>query len=304
MNKVGIIGLGETGATILSLLNERYKNLTFNVYDPSEWISGRLYDLKHAAAYNNNSISLNDFSSSKDCEYIFFCAGFRNSKGTDRMEMIEQNKSLISSIFNDVKLAPNTVIINLTNPVELITEWISEFLNNEYTVIGTGTGLDYYRLKSIVSEKTGVPTSKIDIPVVGEHGKDMLPLYSIGKIDDKSVDDFFNESELQELTQTLRDVAKTIRKTEDATKYGVAQCAVDLLSGFENESGDVYFVSRFLDSNLKNRLGVSDDIFLSLPTILKDKKVQTVSLQDINEDELSQLKSSAQKLIDVFKSSS
>jgi malate/lactate dehydrogenase len=292
---VGVIGLGETGATIVALLNEKLRNATINVYDPADWISGRLLDLHHASVYKNNSIVLNNFSQGGNCEYLFFCAGIRNEKGGNRMDMVKQNKAIIKSVFDNLKVNPRAKIIVLTNPVELITEWIYEYLENEF-VVGTGTGLDYYRLKFIAARELGVLPIDVDIPVVGEHGSTMLPLFSQGTIQGVSAAKLISPKVQLDLTLELKDSASTIRITEEATKYGVAQCAIDLMESFESKKKTLRFVSYKVPASLQDELKLSYPIFLSLPYAISASGLKEKWSNYRGVQEIAQLNESAKKV--------
>ncbi len=296
---VGVIGLGETGATIVALLNEKLRNATINVYDPADWISGRLLDLHHAAVYNNNSIILNDFSQGGNCEYLFFCAGIRNEKGGNRMDMVKQNKAIIKSVFEKLKVSPTAKIIVLTNPVELITEWIYEYLDNEF-VVGTGTGLDYYRLKYITAKKLNITPKEVDIPVVGEHGSAMLPLFSQGAIEGVPALERISPKVQTELTQELKGAASAIRLTEEATKYGVAQCAIDLMECFESNSSRLRFISYKVPASLRHELALAYPIFLSLPYAVNTNKLQEKWSSYMHVKEIAELKAAAKKIEDYY----
>lgn len=299
--KIGIIGLGETGATILALLNQKFSKIEFHVYDPSEWVEGKLLDLRHAAVYKNNNIILNDFAQSHLCTYFFFCAGTRNPKEGDRMDMVRQNKNIIKDVFKNVKPNIDSKIIVLTNPVELISEWIYENLNKAIAVIGTGTGLDAFRLKYILARDLKIDPNEIDIPVVGEHEKSMLPLFSVGKINKKNATDVISFSERKRVTIELRESAKSIRKTEEATKYGVAQCAVDLMECFEQDKEILRFVSYKIPERLFNALNLEYPIFLSLPYLINKNGLKPSSVYSEDLKEINSLRDSAKKIEEYYK---
>lgn len=298
---IGIIGLGETGATILALLNQKFSNTTFHIYDPAEWIEGRLLDLHHASVYRGNQLKLNDFESSKECSYFFFCAGTRNAKDGDRMDMVRQNKSIISDVFKNINPNEKSKIIVLTNPVELISEWIYEHLNEKIVVLGTGTGLDAYRLKYLISKHLSIDSNLVDVPVVGEHGANMLPLFSVGKIKGVDAEKVLTPKEREEITIELKSAAKKIRKTEEATKYGVAQCAVDIMECFEKEESSVRYVSYKLPEKLFQSLELKYPIFLSIPCFIGQNDIIDNWLYDFSLKEHNQLIETAKKIEAFYK---
>lgn len=293
---ITIIGLGETGVTIGALLNQQVKNSYVHVLDTDEQVQGRFLDLQHAAAYANNVISLNDFKNVGLSDYVFYCAGFRNTKLDDRLSVAKKNKALINTIFTQFKLKKTCKIIVLTNPVELITEWLSEYFDHELTVVGTGTDLDTYRFKFLISDHLGFQPKHIAINVVGEHGEDMVTHLSQGKINEKPVEHFLSTEEIEKLIQELKNSATTIRKTEEATKFGVAQCAVAIMKSFESETPQSHVLSLAMNDNWKKELGLKEDIFFSQPCSVSYRGVKIDDSFSFTHLEKKQLVHASQKI--------
>lgn len=271
--QIAIIGLGETGATILALLNQNLNNTVFHIYDPADDIEGRILDLNHACNFKQNVLIVNDYKKSSDCSYIFYCAGVRNSKNGDRMDMVKQNKQMIKIVFDKVRPNKRSKIIVLTNPVELITKWISDALSNDVDAVGTGTSLDTFRLNYIIGNQLNIAAKLIDVPVVGEHGEGMLPLFNLGQINGKNADLVLTAEDKINLTSVLKNSAKNIRRTENATKYGVAQCAVDIMECFESANISLRNVSMDLPQVFMKQIGIKNNIYISIPCKIGKNKI-------------------------------
>ena len=297
--KACIVGLGETGKAITALLVTTFKSTSFTILDPSEHISGRILDLQHAASFNFNTIHINDFKKASNADYIFFCAGVRNQKGASRESTAKTNKALINNVFEQFTPKSSAKIIVVTNPVELITEWISEYFNHTITVVGTGTALDKYRLHWLIHEHTQQPLEKINVDVIGEHGNGMTPIYSQGNIGDQSVSSIIQPEELNEITKALKNAAKTIRITEEATSYGVAQCALEILKAFEHEKPTRFPISIQITEAYKKLLSLEADIFISLPCSISLKGIVPLAPITMNEQELSELKQAAEHILGI-----
>jgi malate/lactate dehydrogenase len=299
--KTCIVGLGETGKAITALLITTFKNSSLTIIDPSDHISGRLLDLKHAASFTNSTIALNDYKKASEAQYIFFCAGVRNQKDQDRASTAKTNKALINAVFSNFQPHPEAKIIVVTNPVELITEWISEYFNNKLTVVGTGTGLDQYRLKWIIHEYTNTPLALVEVPVIGEHGEGMTPIYSLGKIGNRPAEEVFSETERTTLTQQLKKSAKTIRITEEATSYGVAQCALYILHAFEKSEPTTLPVSVEITAAYQKLLEIEAPIFISIPCEISSNGITKLTPPIVNALELEQLNKAAAHILGVDK---
>ncbi|MGM0477679.1 MAG: lactate/malate family dehydrogenase [Bacteroidota bacterium] len=232
INTATVIGFGETGATIANLLNTQSSGIVINIMDPSSDVEGGILDLCHAAVPNENTVHWNEKKHFENSELLFYTAGVRGEKGQNRRQKAEANKSIVNQVFDGISLSKNALIISISNPVEAICHWIHQTTGKNTTVIGTGTLLDTYRLKSIIAEQLGCKTSAIQTTVIGEHGTHMIPLWSMTTVDDKPIREICSLSTLQAMTEALLNAANRIRSTQKATKYGVAQSALTLANDY------------------------------------------------------------------------
>lgn len=287
LKNITIIGLGEVGSTLCNLLLSR-QGTSINVIDPAS-IDGRILDLNHAATIYNSKIYWNDFDLAKKADVLFYTAGYSNKVNESRNTVAEKNKSLIESIFSQLDLKKECLIVSVSNPVELTSKWIHDISDN--TVIGTGTSLESYRLK-FYQEELGFRSKNIDdYLVIGEHGKRMVPVWTNQES---------TGINLKETESKLIESAFTIRQTETATKYGVAQCCVDILNRFEADESTNLPISFKVDNQLMQSLNLSEEIFVSLPCILGSKQI-TIDQNFIYTPETRErLKAAAQKIESLY----
>lgn len=290
---IACIGFGEVGSTCANLLNVKFKGVLFNIIDANEKISGRILDFSHACAVQENEVLFNDFESLAYSDLIIYSAGINNLKGQSRYSVAAENKKIIEQIFKPLTLKPTTLIVVVTNPVELTTRWIYEALNYSNLVVGTGTSLDTYRLNYLLARNENIPISEVKSLVLGEHGQYMTPIEAHTFIRNKSVIDFYSEKEKFKLYSELKGVATKIRETEKATKYGVACCVEKIVSSFLGSTCVTLPLSVLINQNYKDLLGISSNIFLSLPCVLKNSEIQIENTLVVNEHELLALKQAA-----------
>ena len=299
---VCIVGFGETGVTIASLINAQKSGVVFNVLDPSDHIRGRVMDLKHAIVDRNNEFHLNNFKSAANADFLFYCAGVRNEKGADRTSVVKANKDIIHKVFDDFDLKNSCKIIVVTNPVELISQWISERFNHQLTVVGTGTGLDAVRLVSLISELLKVAPKNVNTTVIGEHGSNMVPVYSSTTVNKRALTEYLNSDALSKLTSDLKGVATEIRKTEEATKFGVGQFAVSVMNSFLSKESTVIPLSIKCSKAYQEALDIEEELFLSLPCEIINYSVEVLPPIELSEEEFSQFQKAAQELLRINKS--
>lgn len=229
---ISIIGFGETGSVVGSLLNNEKQNTKINIIDPDEQVEGRILDLQHASVPQNNETHWNNQKMLKDSQLIFYTAGYRGKVGSSRAENAKRNLEIITSVFSNVQFKPSALIITTSNPAEASTKWIKDCIGKKHTVLSTATLLDTYRLQYILSKSFNVSTAEIETFVVGEYGSQMFPLWTETKIKGVPIKNRCSAEELDRFHEELTQSATKIRKTQLATKYGVAQTAITLANQF------------------------------------------------------------------------
>ena len=82
-----------------------------------------------------------------------------------------------------VELSPNAILLLVTNPVDVLTYAAARFSGlPRHRVLGSGTVLDSSRLRTLLSQHTGVAVQSVHAYIVGEHGDSELPLWSSASI--------------------------------------------------------------------------------------------------------------------------
>jgi L-lactate dehydrogenase len=296
MNNFGIIGFGEVGVTVASLINTCFQHVKIQIYDTDTEINGRILDFAHACAVNQNELSVNSYPTSSEIDYLIYAAGYSNKKGESRESVAEANRFLVDEIFQNFEVKESAKIIVITNPVEKISYWIQQMKPNNL-VIGTGTSLDTFRLNYIVAKRLALPIQSINTMVIGEHGNGMVPVFSNSYVNEENIGNYFSEQELNEITSELKNAATKIRETEKATKFGVAETTLKILKAFIEHNQTSIELSVPINQYFIEYLEISNsDFFISLPCLIENGKIKVNKLV-LNEDEKLQLKQSVKALM-------
>lgn len=281
-----VYGFGEVGSLVAALINSNFSNCVLNVMNTKEQVSGRVLDLQHAAACNNNQIIHNSHSSIPLSDFIIYAAGFSNVHGESRNSVALKNKQLVYKLFSNIPFTSKTKIIAVTNPVDPISYWINDAIKGKATVIGTGTALDTFRLKHILSEHFEAKLTNVTAKVIGEHGQHMVPLFSQSKIEDKYIVDISNDDELQAIEEKLVKSAFEIRETEQATKYGIAQTCLELIQAFLSEKPIFIPVSIGITEELRREFNCKLPLFIGLDCEISQKGIEISSLKCSSKEQL------------------
>lgn len=289
---VTLFGLGYVGSTLASLLNPVDGVDILNLVDPAEEIFGRVWDLQHGGNWSNTEVRFNDTALIDQSDFVFFAAGYSNSAGQSRYEVGQRNKLLIKEVFSGMQLPDHAKIIAITNPVEQAAQWISAQFDHRLQVVGTGTSLDSLRLQSLLAKESAVSSNQVEAIVLGEHGANMIPIFSQAKVIGREGQAWAGDVK-DRICKDLRGMATRIRETEPATRYGVAQCALGIMETLLGRQNRIIAVSIRINAHFQRRLGIEDDIFMSLPCVVEGGKFRIVDDFPLSESELEGLRAAA-----------
>jgi len=276
--RITVIGFGEVGSTVSALINTRFANIFFNIVDNSTEISGKILDFSNACSINENEVFENDTEMLLDSDYVIFCAGFSNKKGQSRNEVAYNNYQLIQEIFRPLRLKATAIVIVVTNPVELVSRWIYEALDKSNLVVGTGTSLDTFRFNDTIADQENAHISEIKTMLLGEHGEELVPIFSQSFTHKKPIRKELNNAKIDYYLRLVHNSANLIRQTENATKYGVAECVMLILKGFLEHKLIQAPFSVLLNGFFKEQLLDFDETYISLPCEIKngDLSIQNI----------------------------
>jgi len=139
-----------------------------------EKLKGELMDLQHGSVFlrNPHISGGTDFALSAHSAICIIAAGARQHEGESRLELLHRNTEIFKSIIPPlVKHSPDTIIIVVSNPVDLLTyvAWKLSCLP-KHRVIGSGTNLDSARFRFLMGQKLDIAPTSCFGWVIGEHG--------------------------------------------------------------------------------------------------------------------------------------
>lgn len=260
---IAIIGFGQVGSCFAAMITAFSKNCTYLVVNHSKDIQGRILDLNHAGVMRNNTFKLVTRQEVGHADFIIYTAGKCNTPNQTRKAVMEENVKIAGEVFAGVQLQKHTKIIVVSNPVEIICAAINYTLKGSNEIIGTGTLLDTYRLQFILANRRNINPETIQTYVLGEHGEGMIPIFS--QTTNSEIPLEVTESEAEAITHELKTSASSIRKTEDATKYGVSQCVIEILHALACEKPILFTLCVKSDEDSTLFYNLSKSTYLNLP---------------------------------------
>ena len=241
--KIGIIGAGNIGSNIASLLISQDLASEILLIDINEKLAlGKMLDLSTLSVILDKNIKINstlDYSKLKDFDIVVITAGITRKEGQSREELAKINASIVGDTSKKIaEFSPNAIIIIVTNPLDLMV--YASYKNsgfNKNKIIGMAGELDSARAKLNLEKLKNISPTSAKINVFGMHNDEMI----IQTSQDVTKDEF----------QTIKD--ETINAGANITKllgtsayYAPAAAVVKMIKAIKN-GGNV--IASVLDDN-------------------------------------------------------
>lgn len=126
-----------------------------------------------------------DYAASAGSKVCVVTAGVRQKEGESRLDLVQRNTDVLKFIIpNLVKHSPDTIIIVVSNPCDILT-YVAWKLSGlpKHKVFGSGTNLDTSRFRFLIAQRLGLAPSSVHGWIIGEHGDSsgeysLMQLYS------------------------------------------------------------------------------------------------------------------------------
>lgn len=184
-------------------------------------------------------------------DIVVITAGLPRKPGMSRMDLIETNARIMRQVAENIaKHAPDTVIINVANPLDEMTalaQIVTGFPHQR--VIGQAGMLDTARFTHFVAEELKVPVASVTTLTLGSHGDTMVPVASACTVDGKPLSELLSPEKIEELVVRTRNGGAEVvalLKTGSAY-YAPSAAAARMAKAVHEDSGDVMPVCAWVD---------------------------------------------------------
>lgn len=301
--KISIIGAGHVGSlTAMRLAQEGVGDIVL-IDIIAGLACGKALDLEDARPILKQNYQIEgtqDIHQLKDSDIVVITAGLARKPGMSREELLSKNAAILKDIcLNIKKLAPKSIIIVVTNPLDIMTNFVLKTTGFEAgKVIGMGLSLDAARFANLISKELNIPVTDIEACVIGTHGEGMLPLSRFTNIKGVTLDEFLDDKKVKALLDKVVNRGAQI---------------VSLLG-----SGSAYFapsaaiaaIVRIIAKDEKRTIGVCThlngeygikDICIGVPARLGRTGVEKIVELDLGKEEKEKLIASSQIIRQLLK---
>lgn len=302
-NKITVVGAGNVGATAAHWCVAKELGDVVLV-DVIEGVpQGKALDLMQSNPLDGTDSwvkGTNNYEDTADSDVCIVTAGIARKPGMSRDDLLNTNFKIVSSVAENIaRYSPNTIIIVVSNPLDVMTyaAWkASGFPSNR--VFGQAGVLDSARFRTFVAMELGVSFEDVNALVLGGHGDTMVSVLSHANVGCIPVTKLIPAERLAEIVKrTANGGAEIVNflKTGSAF-YAPSASAVQMAEAVLKDKKRILPVAAYLNGEYGAK-----NIYTGVPCIIGGNGVEKVLEIDLTSDEKAGLDHSIQAVRDLMK---
>jgi malate dehydrogenase len=180
-------------------------------------------------------------------DVVIVAAGRVRKPGEGREDLYRDNAATVQAIARDVRrLTPGAVVINMVEPIDLMTLLIQETLEcDRFKVMGVGGLLSSTRLRHLVSRALGVSPREATALIIGPHHRSMTFLRDTVRVSGIPAAALLGEAHLDRLIGEALSAGDTILEMSQRSTsyYAPSAAAAALVDAIVSDSNALLPVS-------------------------------------------------------------
>jgi malate dehydrogenase len=230
MKRISIVGSGNVGTNTAFFIAETRTAEVLLVDIKDGVAAGKALDLMEAgpvrgyATSIRGTVRIDDIAGS---DVVVIAAGVTRKPGQQREDVYRDNAPIVRAIAQDIRrLAPGAVVINVVEPVDLLTLLVQETLDaDRFKVMGVGGLLSSTRIRYFVSKALGVSPREVTGLIIGPHHPSMVFLKDTIRVSGIPAEALLGEARLRELIEEARNAGDAILQLTQRSSSFYASCA-------------------------------------------------------------------------------
>jgi malate dehydrogenase len=301
--KVSVIGAGNVGATCAEVLAHHEICNEVVLLDIKEnFAEGKALDIWETSAINMYDTrvtgSTSDYSRTADSEVVVITSGLPRKPGMSRDDLISTNAKIVKSVTEQVvRYSPNTIIIVVSNPLDVMT--YCAYVNSRLPstkVFGMAGILDTGRYKAFLADELSVSPKDIQAVLMGGHGDTMVPLPRYTTIGGIPVTELINKDRLEQIIdRTKKGGGEIVNLLGTSAWYAPGSAAAQMVEAIIKDQKRVFPVCALLNGEYGIR-----NIYLGVPVILGKNGIERIIELKLNDDEMRLVNESAKAVKEVM----
>lgn len=294
--KVTVVGAGNVGATCANVIAHRELVNEVILLDIKEGIAeGKSLDIWQTAPINLYDTrvkgSTNDYAATAGSDVVVITSGLPRKPGMSRDDLIATNAGIVKSVTeNIVKYSPNTIIIVVSNPLDVMT--YCSFLTSglpSSRVFGMAGILDTARYRAFLAEALNCSPKDIQAVLMGGHGDTMVPLPRYTTVSGIPVTELIAVDKLEAIVQRTKvGGGELVNLMGTSAWYAPGAAAAQMVEAIVRDQKRIYPVCAWL----QGEYGLKD-VYLGVPVKLGKNGIEEIIELKLNTEEMDLLHKSS-----------
>ena len=301
--KVTVVGAGNVGATCANVIAHRELVNEVVLLDIKEGTAeGKSLDMWQTAPINLYDTrikgSTNDYAATAGSDVVVITSGLPRKPGMSRDDLIATNAGIVRSVTeNIVKHSPNTIIIVVSNPLDVMT--YCAYLTSGFDskrVFGMAGILDTARYRAFLAEALNCSPKDIHAVLMGGHGDTMVPLPRYTTVSGIPVTEMIAADKLESIIhRTKVGGGELVNLMGTSAWYAPGAAAAQMVEAIVRDQKRIFPCCAWLQGEYGQK-----DIYLGVPVKLGKKGIEQIIELKLNTEEKQLLDGSAKAVKEVM----
>ena len=283
--KVTVVGAGNVGATCANVIAHKELANEVILLDVKDGVAeGKALDMWQTAPinlYDSRIIgSTSDYSKTAGSDVVVITSGLPRKPGMSRDDLIATNAGIVNSVTENImKHSPNTIIIVVSNPLDVMTYAAYKTAKLDSSkVFGMAGILDTARYRAFLAEALNVSPKDIQAVLMGGHGDTMVPLPRYTTVGGIPVTELIAEDKLTAIVErTKKGGGELVNLMGTSAWYAPGAAAAQMVEAVVRDQKRVFPVCSWL----QGEYGVND-LYLGVPVVLGKNGIEKIIELDLN----------------------
>lgn len=304
--KIGIIGAGHVGSHGgYALISQGLAEEIVYIDVDQEKAAAQALDLQDSSTYLGRHVIVRagTYSDISDADILVVAAGplpDMHAGEVDRQQTLGATVAILKDIIPQIKASGfNGIIVNISNPADVVTHYLQEKLGwDSKRILSTSTTLDSSRVRRAIAEATGYDQHTIYAYALGEHGESQFVPWSNVTVGGKPILELIKEQperfgnlDLDAIAARGKKAGWTILWGKGSTEFGIGASIANVVQAILGDENRILPVSTLL----KGEYGQSD-VYASVPCRVNNSGVAEVIELKLTDEEKAKFAASCQSM--------
>ncbi len=304
MKRITVIGAGNVGATVASVVAEKDIVNEVVLIDIKEGVAeGKALDMWQMAPINHYNTRIvgatNDYERTANSDIIVVTSGIPRRPGMSRDDLISTNAKIVKTVVeNAIAHSPDAIIIVVANPLDVMTYAAYKAAKKHSSkVFGMAGILDTARYRAFLAEELNVSPNDIQALLLGGHGDTMVPLPRYTTVSGIPITELLSQERIDAIVErTKMGGGELVKLMGTSAWYAPGTATAQMCEAIINDSNSIVPVCALLDGEYEQK-----NVYLGVPVKLGEGGIKEIIELKLTKEEMTLLNESSKSVQNVMK---